>query len=296
MARALDMNSRTDAAELTRQERAIAAKYQGGFPWLMAFWGVGNSCVWVALWPLTLTGLIPLWLTFIVATANVMLSYLPSHDAQHDIFIARGSKRHWINELIGHVSIFPLVLAFRTARETHLGHHRHANDPALDPDYPSHAPNAWAALWKTIENRQPGSAGKARYGAYLTAKGTHAAKIALRDGLLMQTFFYTVLAAMAWAGYAIEVALLWWLPRHIAQTYISFFLSWAPHHPAQEQGRYRETRAFKSRLGNLGSMGMQYHIVHHLYPTIPLTKTPAAYRELRPILEARGCELGGLER
>ena len=51
----------------------MAAKYQGGFPWLMAFWGVGNSCIWFALWPLTLLGLIPLWLTFIVATANVMM-------------------------------------------------------------------------------------------------------------------------------------------------------------------------------------------------------------------------------
>lgn len=27
---------------------------------------------------------------------------------------------------------------------------------------------------------------------------------------------------------------------------------------------------------------------HHLHPYIPLTRTPAAYREMRPILEARG--------
>jgi beta-carotene hydroxylase len=39
---------------------------------------------------------------------------------------------------------------------------------------------------------------------------------------------------------------------------------------------------------------MQYHIVHHLYPRIPLMQTPAAYRELRPILERQGCDLGNL--
>jgi beta-carotene hydroxylase len=39
---------------------------------------------------------------------------------------------------------------------------------------------------------------------------------------------------------------------------------------------------------------MQYHIIHHLYPTIPLNRHPAVYRALRPILEERGCELGGL--
>jgi len=39
-------------------------------------------------------------------------------------------------------------------------------------------------------------------------------------------------------------------------------------------------------------MGMQYHIVHHLHPYIPLSQTPAAYREMKPILRARGCDLG----
>jgi len=34
--------------------------------------------------------------------------------------------------------------------------------------------------------------------------------------------------------------------------------------------------------------------VHHLYPTIPLMQTPAAYRALRPVLERRGCDLGQL--
>jgi beta-carotene hydroxylase len=39
---------------------------------------------------------------------------------------------------------------------------------------------------------------------------------------------------------------------------------------------------------------MQYHIVHHLYPTIPLNKTPAAYRALRSILAERGCNLDNI--
>jgi beta-carotene hydroxylase len=51
---------------------------------------------------------------------------------------------------------------------------------------------------------------------------------------------------------------------------------------------------WKSKVGNLGTMGMQYHIVHHLHPRIPLYRTPQAYREMRPILEARGCDLHNL--
>ncbi|HEX7884348.1 MAG TPA: fatty acid desaturase, partial [Phenylobacterium sp.] len=72
------------------------------------------------------------------------------------------------------------------------------------------------------------------------------------------------------------------------------FLSWAPHHPAKELGRYKDTRGFRSRLGNILTMGMQYHIIHHLYPRMPLMRHPAAFRALRPILVARGCRLDGI--
>jgi beta-carotene hydroxylase len=97
---------------------------------------------------------------------------------------------------------------------------------------------------------------------------------------------------LAWSGHAIEAALIWWIPKIIAGVHLRYYLSWVPHHPPERQGRYLDTRAFKSKLGNLFSAGMQYHIIHHLYPRIPLSLTPAAYRELRPILERRGCDLG----
>ena len=64
--------------------------------------------------------------------------------------------------------------------------------------------------------------------------------------------------------------------------------------PGVETGRYRDTRGFRSKLGNLGSLGMQFHIIHHLYPTIPLMQTPAAYWALKPILQRKGCDLGQL--
>ncbi len=61
-----------------------------------------------------------------------------------------------------------------------------------------------------------------------------------------------------------------------------------------ESGRYRDTRGFKSKVGNILLMGMQFQIIHHLYPRIPLLQTPAAYFALMPILQKRGCNLGDL--
>ncbi|QLC26816.1 beta-carotene hydroxylase [Parasphingopyxis algicola] len=275
--------------ELMRREQAIARRFMGGVPWFAVFWAFANLATWLALWPLVILGYLPLWAAFPIATLNVMLSYLPSHEAQHDIIARPGTRWRWLNQAVGWLSTIPLVLPYRVARLTHLEHHRHTNDPARDPDYGTRAKGPVDAILKSIVNRQPRAEGGLNgYGETLMRLGRPDVVL---EGVLYQMVFYGLLCGLAWAGFGLEALLLWWLPRHIGLTYIQFFLSWAPHHPGEEQGRYRNTRAWRSALGNIGSMGMQFHIVHHLHPTIPLTRTPAAYRALRPVLEARGCEL-----
>jgi beta-carotene hydroxylase len=279
------------AKTLRAQEKAIAEQFMGGFPWPMVLWAIINTSVWLALWPLVMSGAMPLWIGFILATITITLSYLPSHDAQHDILVPRGSPYHWFNEFIGYLALIPLAAPLSTFRVTHLEHHRHTNDPKLDPDTHMEATTIVGALWKSITKSQ---SKHDRYAPTLRRLGTPAAKRALTEALIARIAFFGILAALAWSGWPSEAALLWWLPRHIASIYINFYLSWAPHYPRPEEGRYRNTHAFKSRLGNIASSGMQYHIVHHLYPTIPLYRTPAAYRALRPLLEQQGCKLGGL--
>lgn len=278
-------------AQLMKLERQIARKHSGKFPWLMVIWGFGNLVFWLSLWPLVFLDLIPLWMGFILSSISLSLVYLPTHDAQHDIIARPGEKLRWLNELLGHATSWMIVSPFNVFRVTHLEHHRHANDPERDPDIASKAPNAWSAIWRSIKERQPSGARGANYLQALDRTG--------RSDLILlaiayQLGFLAVLFSLAWSGYALEAFFLWWLPYHIAMTYLNFFLSWAPHHPATSQARYGNTRSWKSAVGNIGSMGMQFHIVHHLHPYIPLDRTPAAYREMRPILEARGCDLGDM--
>lgn len=276
-------------ADLMKLERDVAKEHVGKTPWLSIAWGFSNLAVWLSLWPLVLTGTLPLWLGFVIATLNVALCYLPSHEAQHDIIARPGEPLRWLNQLLGHLSTIPLVFPYRFLKLTHMEHHKHANDPALDPDYGNHAPSAAAAIWKGIRIRQPRAEGFTD--AYASALQRVGREDVILDAVLYQLVFYTVLFTLAWSGFALEAALLWWLPRHLGLSYIQFFLSWAPHHPGIEKGRYRDTKSFNSVLGNIGSMGMQYHIVHHLHPRIPLYRTPRAYWQLRPILAARGCDI-----
>ena len=279
------------SADLMRLEREIARRHSGMFPWEIVVWAFTNLICWLALWPLVMLDILPLWAAFALATVNMMLVYLPTHDAQHDIVARKGQPLRWLNELVGHATSWMLAAPFEVLRQTHLEHHKHANDPLLDPDYSCHAPDRLSAIWRCIQHRQPGGQRERDYGNCLTRLG--------RDDLILQSVAYKVghlviLCTLAWSGHAIEAALLWWLPMHIALSYLNFFLSWAPHYPGNTSGRYRDTRAFRSQLGNIGSMGMQYHIVHHLHPYIPLTRTPAAYREMRRLLEARNCQLDGI--
>ena len=282
--------SQLPESELRKLENRIARKHSGMFTWGAVVWAFGNLAVWLSLWPLVMLGYLPLWIAFPIATINMALVYLPTHEAQHDIIARPGTKLRWLNELVGHATSWMIVYPFQVLRITHLDHHRHTNDPDLDVDIGTKAAGPWSAIWNALQGRQPGNRRNQDYaGALIRAGRTDliALSLAYRLG------FIAILGALAWNGYALEALLLWWLPYQIAITYIIFFLSWAPHHPGTEQGRYRNTRSWVSAVGNIGSMGMQFHIVHHLHPYIPLYRTPAAYRELRPILEARGCELGG---
>ena len=276
-------------AELRKLENQIARKFSGKTPWIAVIWAFGNLAIWLSLWPLVLTGLLPLWAAFPIAVVNMALVYLPTHEAQHDIIARPGTRLRWLNELVGHATTWMLITPFNVLRITHLDHHRHTHDIDLDVDIETRAPGPWSAIWQAVQIRQHGSKRNLDYANSVMRAG--------RGDLLLLSVLYklgfvAILGALAWNGYALVALFLWWLPYQIAITYISFFLSWAPHHPGKEQTRYRNTRSWKSKLGNIGSMGMQFHIIHHLHPYIPLHLTPAAYWEMRPILEARGCELG----
>jgi beta-carotene hydroxylase len=289
----LDRYTRRD---LRKEEIAIARAFHGGRTWLYGVIAIACFAVWVSLFPLVIMGKFDLGAAFVISCVFATGGYVTSHEAMHSNIAREGEKLRWLNELTGQISTIPIVFPFSMARMMHLEHHYHTNDPQKDPDYTDEAPNSWLALYKTWYNRQPRVNGSIHaYKRILAEMATPAAKKALKETLLLQLFFMATLFTMAWSGYAIEAALLWWLPRHIGLSYVRFYLSWAPHHPREgRMGRYENTKVFKSRLGHVLSMGMETHLVHHLYPGIPNHRTKAAYHALKPILKARGVDVSAL--
>ena len=287
---------REQTRELRRQEKEIARRFHRSSAWPYAFHAIGGFALWLSFFPLAMLGLINLAFAFVVSTALIVVVYLAGHEAMHSNIAQRGEPLRWLNELSGFVSTIPIVLSFGAARITHLEHHRHCNDPVKDPDFSDDAPGPIAAWYKTWYNRQPGVDGSVHhYKRVLKSLNTPEANRALFGTLVLQLGFLAVLFTMAWNGFAIEAALIWWLPRHIALSWIRFYFSWAPHHPRTGRtGRYENSTIFRSRLGRVLSFETETHLVHHLYPNIPNNRTRDAYFALRPILARRGVDVTAL--
>ena len=285
-----------DLRALRKQEIAIARSFSRGGMWPYPVAALVGITVWLALFPLTMLGMIGLIPAMIIASVIATCGYIIGHEAMHGNIARKGEKLHWLNELTGNLATFQLAFPLSVARLLHLEHHRHCNHPEKDPDYADEAPNWWMAIYRIWCNRQPGKNGAvAHYTRILGEIGTPEARRAVSDFSAMHIFYVATMFAMAWSGFALEALVVWFIPRHFALSYIRFFLSWAPHHPREGRtGRYENTNVFKSRFGHILSMGMQYHIVHHLYPNIPNHRTKPAYYAMKPILAARGVDVSPL--
>ena len=51
-----------------KAERAVARSYMGRIQWEMILIGVGQSAIWITTLILSILGILPLWLGFIIAT------------------------------------------------------------------------------------------------------------------------------------------------------------------------------------------------------------------------------------
>ncbi|MEN8678121.1 MAG: beta-carotene hydroxylase, partial [Alteriqipengyuania sp.] len=77
----LDRHTRVD---LLKQERAIAAKYQGGPMWGYVVAALGGFAMWLALFPLTMFGVVHPLITLVVSTFLTVAGYVTCHEAMHD--------------------------------------------------------------------------------------------------------------------------------------------------------------------------------------------------------------------
>lgn len=218
-------------------------------------------------WYLALTGQISYWAGALI---NGLLSYglfSPIHDGAHRAI----SKIGWINETIADVSLlFLFPYAPMTAlRWLHNQHHIHANG-AEDPDRFEHDGRGWQMplRWALFD---------AYYIYYFFTRGQHLVR-KHKKGLIA---FYTSLAlavgTLIFLGLGYELLMLWFIPTRIALFLIAVVFVILPHHPAVVSHQEDPYLATTMRMGWEWLLTpllvyQNYHLMHHLYPTVPFYK------------------------
>lgn len=262
--------------------------YVGGFAWqtvLLTFSILGAFAAVVAA---AASGLIPLWLGCLLNAPLIYAAFTPAHEASHGNICGRHRGLRWLNEGCGWVSMALLFDNFAVLRSAHMQHHAHTNDPERDPDYfvPGSGPLAVLVRSFTIF---------AGYlGVYLAEvrrarrPGLHYAQALAWHGVLIG-----VAVVLGFQGYLAQVLVLWILPALIAILGLALVFDYVPHWPHREQDRYRATRIILFPGLTALLLSQNYHLIHHLYPTIPFYRYGACFHEIRDDLIARDAPILG---
>jgi ferredoxin-NADP reductase/fatty acid desaturase len=214
------------------------------------------------------------WWTIPLSAAASFAMFTVLHDAAHYSI----SRVRWVNGLTGRLAML-LVAAygsFPMFSYIHIQHHRAANDDRTDPDtWASHGPG-WQLLlrWATIDFR---------YAVFYLSKRRSRPRAETLEGGLLLLAGIAVMVAASWMGVMRELAVMYLIPQRIALMVLGWWFDWLPHHglpDTQLENRYRATRVrvglewFYTPL----MLSQNYHLVHHLHPSIPFHRYLRTWR------------------
>ncbi|MCM1982707.1 fatty acid desaturase [Lyngbya confervoides BDU141951] len=225
----------------------------------------------------------PHWLTF---AANVLALHLAGtviHDASHNV--AHRDRR--VNAVLGHGSALLLGFAFPVFTRVHMQHHANVNDPKNDPD---HFVSTFGPLWLI--------APRFFYHEFFFFQRRLWRKFELLEWFLSRLAVALLVWVAATQGFLNYVMHYWFCPALVVGIALGLFFDYLPHRPFQERNRWKNARVYPSPILNLLILGQNYHLIHHLWPSIPWYKCQPAYYAVKPLLDQKGSHqtLGIFER
>ncbi len=215
------------------------------------------------------------WITVPMGAAVTFLMFSVLHESTHHAV----STHTRLNDLLGHLSV-PFVVAWATfplVKFIHIEHHRNTNEPkSIDPDAWCdegpwwQLPFRWATvdLWYVIFYlRRLPSRPRAEVAATLT----------------LFTVVIGAFVTLATAGYG--SALLWGylIPQRFGILVLAWWFDYLPHHGLRTTQREDKYRATRVRVGGEKVLTplfvyQNYHLVHHLHPSVPFYRYVRAWK------------------
>lgn len=273
-----------------RLEAAIGRRHTPDFAWPTVWLLIGLYAVFVASTGLAVTGAIPIWLAAVVNAGFIYSLYTVVHEAVHSNISSRTKQARWVDLVVGVIACVPLWLFFHHHKKQHMAHHTHTNEDS-DPDiYARGGFLGWCLVrlpLSLVNYFNP-----FRLHAECRAFGVPASE----TRITMWSFvaYALVIVGLIAAGYGYEVLVLWFIPWWVGQSVMLTLFTWTPHHDHHETGRYRNTRVSLFPGANVLLLGQNYHLIHHMLPSIPYYRYRNTFEEMRPILEQKGVRIEGL--
>lgn len=228
-----------------------------------------------------LAGSLSPWLAIPALGLGYYAIFTPLHDATHGV----AHRNRSVNAVIGRLTGFALMLPYPLFRAAHLTHHAHTNVPGHDPDLMvARSPRWLAPLWFL---RTP-----LHYRAMVYGRRMLRTRSAQIEAALTEVAIVAVVVGAIATGHGEALLQLWILPAALAILLLAFAFDLLPHHPHTTRERYYDTRVYPGRVLNALLLGQNYHLIHHLWTTIPWYHYEDAFRDVESDLVARGAPIG----
>ena len=209
------------------------------------------------------------------------MSFTVMHESVHGVAHAHKA----VNGLLGRVAATLLCSPYRSFRAVHLEHHSHTNDPVRDPDFGvARRPRLLLPLYclgVVVDYRRH------FYGRRMWRSRAELIEVLVTEVLLLGV----MVVALSRPETREPFLWCWLVPALGAATVLAFAFDYLPHRPHEARGRYRDTRAYPGSLLHALLLAQNYHLVHHLWTTIPWFRYRRAFEGVRPELEQRGCRI-----
>ncbi|VEP11325.1 Fatty acid desaturase [Hyella patelloides LEGE 07179] len=263
--------------QLAQKLQTVPKEYlkpHGGFNLTVLMTAVALMLIASSVWGY-FVGNFSLWYCFIANVLALHLSGTVIHDASHN----SAHSNRIVNAILGHLSALMLGFAFPVFTRVHLQHHGNVNDPENDPD---HFVSTGGPLWMI--------AARFFYHEIFFFKRRLWRKYELLEWFLSRLFLVTIVLVAIHYDFIGYVMNFWFVPALVVGMALGLFFDYLPHRPFKERNRWKNARVYPSPILNILILGQNYHLVHHLWPSIPWYRYQPAYYATKSLLDAKGCE------
>ncbi len=194
-----------------------------------------------------------------------------------------------LNEWVGRICGFLLILPLEWFRYFHLAHHRWTNIEGHDPELEGGKPETRLALmwhisglpyWRSQLTLMARLCRGSVQATYLPAS---AMPRIYREARLMTAGYALVLLSLLFTPF---VFWAWLLPAVIGQPALRLYLLAEHGDCPQVTNMFANTRTtFTNRIMRALAWNMPYHVEHHVYPAVPFYQLPALHKMMKDRLQ-----------